>query len=143
MQPTQHLFVYGTLRPDVTGILGTPQRARLAAEAEHLGTARAAGRLILLSEFGWYPGLIDEPGEVIGHLFRLSTPAPTLAWLDAFEAATGTPDDDYVRVLRPVTHVTSAAPIDAWLYLLVGQGPIRGPVIPSGDWKTSPRAKRP
>lgn len=125
------LFVYGTLRPGVKN-----SRADLFQHtAQHLGQGRVRGSLYNL---GAYPGLrrsrhddAHHPGWVIGALYQLHDPEPTLRTLDLYEGATAQRNDDYERVLLDITSETRVVP--AWTYLY--RGPLHAAtLIPSGDW---------
>ena len=123
------LFVYGTLRPIASGVMGADERARLAGEAHYLGPATTAGTLL---DLGAYPGLAEGPGLVRGGLYALSEPAITFAWLDAYEGITGAARDEYRRCRRTVTQVDGTELV-AWVYIFVRSADgIRA--IASGDW---------
>lgn len=124
-----HLFVYGTLKPDLAGGIGASERARLAAEATLLGCATTAGILI---DLGSYPGLIEGEGQVHGVVYRLRDPAITLGWLDIYEGITGSADDEYLRLARRVT-LAFGKNTSCWTYQLI-QFKIEDAVIPSGSW---------
>lgn len=107
---TALLFVYGTLRPGFDG----PMAQRLRAEAEHLGTARTTGAMVMVAD---YPGFV--PGgaeEVVGDLFALRD-AATLDWLDAYEecAPHDPPPHEYRR--EAVQVVGKDGPVMAWTYV--------------------------
>lgn len=115
----EHLFVYGTLRPDA----GTPQAARLAREAVWLGRAHAAGQLLRI---GSYPGLVAGRGRVIGDVYRLHRPEATLPWLDRYEGP------EFRRETRPV-RLTAGGGLDAWVYSYTG--PVDGLfAVPGNDF---------
>lgn len=79
----QRFFFYGTL----IGV-GPPPVRRALARLRDLGPARAEGLVYAICDAeGWYPALIEGPGEVAGRLYETSeafTPAD-LAALDAYE----------------------------------------------------------
>ena len=105
------LFVYGTLRPNHGGTVAR----RLAREATLAGSASVDGILYRIAD---YPGLV--PGgnaKVVGDLYRLSDPVPTLAWLDDYEECSPAfPQPwEFRRALIPV--VTRQGLVDAWTYL--------------------------
>ena len=129
MTKCEHLFVYGTLRPESRGALGAVERARLACEARYLGPAATAGRLL---DLGDSPGLADGPGIVRGGLYALAEPAKTLAWLDAYEGITGAACDEYRRCQRTVT-LSGGVALLAWAYVCV-RAADGAPAIASGDW---------
>jgi len=132
-----HLFVYGSLMSSV----GHPMGERLRREAQLIGAATIRGRLYRIS---WYPGLVDtddSDARVHGEVYALSSPTPTLQWLDAYEGiGSGGPDQDaYQRVERAVTPEAGRA-ITAWVYVyqksVAGLRPISG-----GRWVPSPRMR--
>ncbi len=124
------LFVYGSLR------VGSAHRMQrwLSERASHIAAGRAAGRLFRIS---WYPALVENGGDgqvVVGDLYRLHEPEPTLARLDVYEgcdAKAGKPRE-YERVVRPVS-VADGRRLDAWLYIY--RLPVDGAcLIESGDF---------
>jgi gamma-glutamylcyclotransferase (GGCT)/AIG2-like uncharacterized protein YtfP len=117
------LLVYGTLRPDAVTALGAEERARLAAESVIVGPATIRGRLF---DLGAYPGLLAGPvgprrrrcrDPVGGVLLRLPRPQAAFRWLDAYEGVLGAPDDEYVRVVRPVVTAGGRRMV-SWVYVL-------------------------
>ncbi len=117
MNPTETIFVYGTLRP------GGSNHFRLADSAS-LGAATVCGRLYRVD---WYPALIPDAsaGAVAGELFAVSP--DTLASLDAFEGS------EYRRVRIAVTPADGGAAVTAWIWEFIA------PVdetrrIATGDW---------
>jgi gamma-glutamylcyclotransferase (GGCT)/AIG2-like uncharacterized protein YtfP len=124
------LFVYGTLRPGSD----VPLARRLAAEARHLGAARASGRLY---DLGAYPGMTDgAPGErVTGDVFELADPARVLRVLDDYEGcgASDPPPHTFARVERRVV-LADGRELAAWLYLAPGAA-AAGERMTAGDWQ--------
>lgn len=121
------LFVYGTLRRGS----GHDNADRLAQQSQWLGHAQVTGALYRVS---WHPALVLEGGDrIIGDVVRLTDPATSLIWLDAFESC-GADDPlphDYRREICSV--MTDAGPVRAlgyiWNLPLTGLGR-----IVSGDW---------
>ena len=110
------LFVYGTLMSQETGPLGRKERARLQREGKSLGPATIEGRLVDLGEV---PGLVGPLGAadiVHGEVFALTTPAATLAWLDAFADIDATRTTEYERLQRTV-RLARGVEVAAWAYL--------------------------
>lgn len=121
------LFVYGTLRRGSDH----PNAARLARESEWLGTVTLTGTLYRVS---WHPALVLEGGDrVTGDLLRLTDPAISLPWLDAFESCG--PDDppphDYRREMAAVMTADGAVPAMVYVWNLPLDGLER---MPGGDW---------
>lgn len=136
------LFVYGTLRPFVD----IPMARWLAAAAEHVGEARAPGRLY---DLGRYPGLVAarRRGEwVAGDLYRVTR--RVLAVLDRYEA----PEFERTRWTVELRRTAGSrrderraayfAPARrlAWLYLYRPPAPGRAR-IPSGDYRLHGRER--
>lgn len=124
---TDLLFVYGTLRRGSDHA----NAARLAAESEWLGTGTLTGTLYRVS---WHPALVLEGDDTVtGDLLRLTDPAASLPWLDAFESCG--PDDppphDYRREIVEV--MTADGPGETMVYVwnLALDGLER---MPGGDW---------
>ena len=109
------LFVYGTL---LSG-LGFPMHDELAKRARLFGTGVISGQLVAIS---WYPGLIDEPGEVTGELYEAEDEAALLDFLDRYEGCH--PDDpephEYLRRRCRVRLEVDGATRDAWVYEFIG-----------------------
>jgi len=135
MTDTRYLFVYGTLMSGAQTALGRAQRLRLARESDSLGPASIAQAR--LYDLGCYPGAVDGGGEddlVHGEAVLLSTPEPTLAWLDAYEGVVPGNDEasEYDRTVRAV-RLAGGEAIEAWVYLLRAAPPLARR-IDSGRW---------
>lgn len=133
-QVTDHLFVYGTLRPAASGAMGRSERERLQREAVTLGAATVAGRLY---DLGPYPGLVlsdDVGAQVQGELLRLSDPARTLRWLDAYEGiAPGEHrSTEYERVVS-LARLGDGREVELWVYRYA-HGVTGHPLLAGGDW---------
>lgn len=150
---TLRLFVYGTLRSDLSAHLVPPAasaaRAILHRQGALEGPASLPGRLVVPA---WYPGLVEDGPSVRvrGEVWRLPG-AAILSRLDGFEG------QDYVRRRRRVrlerapargTAVARMLGSDsgrllvAHVYLYV-RGTSGLPVIPTGDfadWLAESRA---
>lgn len=112
------LFVYGTLRSE----FDNPYARRLRAEAEFVGAAEVAGAIFQVAH---YPGYRPEPaGTVRGEVYRLRSPARTLADLDEYEG------EEYVRVLVQLLQPTC----EAWIYQYAAPLPLERRIV-SGDFK--------
>jgi gamma-glutamylcyclotransferase (GGCT)/AIG2-like uncharacterized protein YtfP len=124
---TPLLFVYGTLR------LGSDHAngVRLARESDWLGLATLIGTLYRVS---WFPALVLEGEDPItGDLLRLTNPATSLTWLDAFEGCgrDDPPPHDYRREIAEV--MTANGPVRAMVY--IWNLPVDGlERMPGGDW---------
>ncbi|HEX7080270.1 MAG TPA: gamma-glutamylcyclotransferase family protein [Gammaproteobacteria bacterium] len=132
---TEHLFVYGSLRPGFGGEMCTV----LARHAEHIGEAAFQGRLYLVD---WYPGAVpsgDEADTVRGDVFRLREPRALLPLLDRYEGCTPGTAGEYVRRTARVC-LSGGGDIDAWIYLY--DRPIDGlERIVSGDFLGARRGR--
>jgi len=121
------LFVYGTLRRGSDH----PNAARLAQESTWLGHATLTGTLYRVS---WHPALVLEGTDrVTGDLLRLTDPAASLPWLDAFESCgpEDPPPHDYRREMAEV--MTADGSVEAMVY--VWNLPLDGlERMPGGDW---------
>lgn len=135
---TNHLFVYGSLMPQLTGLFGNTERTRLASESTVIGPAHLAGRLY---DLGAYPGLISNSclhTRVEGVLLRLNKPDETLAWLDLFEdivPGRAIEANAYERVTRMVA-TADGGEIEAWVYVM-WRLPASASEITSGRWLPS------
>ena len=139
------LFVYGTLMSQETGALGRKERQRLQREGKSLGLATIEGRIY---DLGDSPGLADAQSTtdlVHGEAFALTTPAATLAWLDAYEdiAPGATGPSEYERTQR-TARLARGVEVTAWAYLYRGDVSAAR-LIPGGRWhatKTRVSAKK-
>lgn len=132
MSASEHLlFVYGTLRRAV----GAPAHRLFSAHADFFDDGYVAARLY---DLGDYPGLVlsqDGGDRVIGELYTLRTPEPTLTLLDRYEGVAGTRGDapaQYRRIKVPVTSQNGRVHT-AWIYeylLDVGDRPL----VRTGDY---------
>src|ERR1041385_1872420 len=105
------LFVYGTLMRGYDN----PAAKLLSRDAAFCGEARCQGRLYLVT---YYPALVlsDDAGDIVsGELFRLPTPAASLAVLDDYEGC-ALPQPRYLRQLLPVTREDGSIR-EAWMYI--------------------------
>jgi gamma-glutamylcyclotransferase (GGCT)/AIG2-like uncharacterized protein YtfP len=123
------LFVYGTLRPGCPH----PMAQFLAERAEHLGRARAAGRLYHL---GRYPGMMEARTDedwVKGDLYRMPDDQDqSLLELDRYENAESPLPAFFERQVAAVV-AEDGTRQEAWIYWF------RGNVneeqrIANGDW---------
>lgn len=124
---TDLLFVYGTLRRGSDHA----NAARLARESAWLGHATLSGTLYRVT---WHPALVlDGEDTITGDLLRLTDPAASLPWLDAFESCG--PDDppphDYRREIAEVLTANGAVEAIVYVWNLGVEGLER---IASGDW---------
>ena len=129
---TNHLFVYGSLMPQLTGGFGDAERTRLGSESTVFGPATLKGRLY---DLGDYPGLMlpaaaSEAGTVHGTLLHLAAPGRTLAWLDPFE-------DTYARLTTTAT-AAGGQDFKTWVYVMQ-RIPAGAVEIPSGLWHARSR----
>lgn len=128
---TNCIFVYGSLLQ----AMAHPKGEQLRREAALIGAATVPGRLYKVS---WYPAIrLDSAGLVHGEVYRMRTPAETLAWLDEYEGITPGPtgvaaSDEYERAEVTAT-LRDGGPVSVWIYLY------RRPVdealrVSSGRW---------
>jgi gamma-glutamylcyclotransferase (GGCT)/AIG2-like uncharacterized protein YtfP len=124
---TDFLFVYGTLRPGSSA----PVALRLASESRPLGRAIASGRLYRVAD---YPGFVPGPaGTATGDLLALHTPAPTLAWLDAYEECAPPFPQPWEYRREQLTVTGPEGPVRAYVYVYARS--VAGlPLIAGGDF---------
>jgi pyruvate carboxylase len=130
---SQHLFVYGTLRGDMSHGYGSV----LKAHAALVGTARFNGQLF---DVGEYPGAIASSSacdSVVGELYRIddAAAAALFAELDRYEGfePQDTAASEFVRV-RIAARTEDGDSIEAWMYQYNRPtGGLRR--IESGDYK--------
>ena len=128
------LFVYGTLLSGDTGPTGRSQRARLAREAGLLGHGTIEGTLCNL---GRYPGLVlpGAPGDLVhGEVLTLSSPEPTLRWLDVYEGIVpGRHSYNEYERARLAVRLDDGRTEEAWVYIYRGTVAAAA-AIPDGRW---------
>jgi gamma-glutamylcyclotransferase (GGCT)/AIG2-like uncharacterized protein YtfP len=117
---TDHLFVYGTLRPKAPRPLGEAQHVMQLLECvgEYVGRAKLRGRLYKVE---WYPALREssDPGDVvIGDVFRIPRESEIFAVLDKYEDASAKPSVrcEYRRRKKFVT-LSDGRRVLAWTYI--------------------------
>lgn len=106
------LFVYGTLRR----AFQNPHARLLSENGTFLGQARIRGRLYRVRH---YPGVLlsTEIEEwVVGELYELRDPNPTLTALDEYEGSSGVDDPEFKRVLTTAM-LEKGATLSAWVYV--------------------------
>ncbi len=126
----QHIFVYGTLRPQ----LAYGEARTLIAELEIVGSATVQGKLY---DFGAYPGVTREKGLVFGDLLRL-TSTEQLRPLDSYEEC----NRRSPLFTRSITtaQLCVGTSIATWIYLFSGRTE-PGVLIASGDYQQYIRSR--
>jgi gamma-glutamylcyclotransferase (GGCT)/AIG2-like uncharacterized protein YtfP len=122
MSESPYLFVYGTLRSQVSNEMSR----FLQSHAQAVGGAKTPGILFQLDGFPGMVASVDGSDRVVGEVYRMDDPAATLALLDAYEG------DQFERQLVTVT-IDDGRTFDAWVYVykLDTSGK---PRITSGDY---------
>ena len=126
----QHLFVYGTLRPQ----LARGKAQALIAALKIVGSATVQGKLY---DFGSYPGVTNEKGLVFGDLLLLSS-AEQLRLLDAYEECNGS-SPLFTRSIT-TARISAGTSIAAWIYLFCGRAE-PGVLIANGDYQQYMRSR--
>ena len=126
----QHLFVYGTLRPQ----LAHGEAQALIAALKIVGSATVQGKLY---DFGSYPGVTNEKGLVFGDLLLLSS-AEQLRLLDAYEECNGS-SPLFTRSIT-TARISAGTSIAAWIYLFCGRAE-PGVLIANGDYQQYMRSR--
>ena len=126
----QHLFVYGTLRPQ----LARGEAQALIAALKIVGSATVQGKLY---DFGGYPGVTNEKGLVFGDLLLLSS-AEQLRLLDAYEECNGS-SPLFTRSIT-TARISAGTSIAAWIYLFCGRAE-PGVLIANGDYQQYMRSR--
>ncbi len=124
----RRFFFYGTL---IGG--GPPPVQRALARLYDLGPARTAGLVYAIADpGGWYPALVDGPGEVVGRLYRASEEfaESDLAALDAYEDCE--PGDPAGSLYRRLVANVAGQPAELYRYNQPLPGHAR--FIPDGDF---------
>lgn len=130
MSDPDHIFVYGTLRPESDH----PMARRLSSQARHVGKGSVPGRLY---DMGWYPAALFDGNErcrIIGDVFAIPSASRLLAELDAYEAG----DPNYARAVLDV-NLANGGSVAAWAYGVRDVPNAR--LIPSGDFIAYRNAK--
>ncbi len=134
MAESDHLFVYGTLRRH------SPHRmaAWLASRAAWIAEASMPGTLY---DCGPYPVSVAGSGLVLGDLYRLRDPQPTLARLDDYEGCAAAGDDLYRRLTVTVRR-DAKREMKTFAYLAISP-PKNAQIISGGDWLAHIRTRGP
>jgi gamma-glutamylcyclotransferase (GGCT)/AIG2-like uncharacterized protein YtfP len=145
MTSKEHLFVYGTLRPDApkSRALAKQMAALLTKNARHIGKGALRGQLYLVD---WYPGLVpshSNADRVHGDVYEVPAGSDLLDTLDAYEEATSGQDrrGEYHRRKLRVT-LADGRKLMAWVY--VYNRKVRAAqLLPFGDFtRARPVARR-
>lgn len=110
------LFVYGTLMRKT----GHEMARRLQNQSAYVGHGWINAKLYSL---GRYPGAVlseAAPYQVHGEVVRLTNPAQSLRWMDAYEGCSSDDPEphEYERVVVPVT-LLSGDTLSAWVYIYI------------------------
>ena len=125
-----HLFVYGTLLPE----LAPAGWRELLSRCARVGRGSLPGRLY---DLGDYPALVPDPaapGRVTGHVLRLPEREDVLGELDGYEGFD--PADPagslYLRLPCDVD-LDDGTRLACWVYVY-NREPGEAPLIPGGDY---------
>ncbi|MFT4751189.1 MAG: gamma-glutamylcyclotransferase (GGCT)/AIG2-like uncharacterized protein YtfP [Neolewinella sp.] len=123
-----HLFVYGSLLSNIPSSMSKFLRRR----------ATLVGKVItpgVLYDLGMYPGFVAGGDELVkGELYRINpdNEEQTMEMLDAYEAVTGEPEDEYLRG-EVTVQVGGGGTFTAETYVF--RGDLSGKkVVPKGDY---------
>ena len=122
METAAHLFVYGTLRPQMTHPLGH----LLVRHGILLGPGVFQGKLY---DLGRYPGAVASRKKtdlVAGEVYRLQNPERVFVVLDEYEGPR------FKRTQVPI-FLPEEDCLDCWIYLYVRSVSGR-PIISNGDY---------
>jgi gamma-glutamylcyclotransferase (GGCT)/AIG2-like uncharacterized protein YtfP len=115
----QHLFVYGTLQPQLaqSGIT-PPEIVAVVQTMQPVGPGHVRG---VLYDLGDYPGAILDPqaeSQIHGSVFRLANPASDLAFFDEYEGFDPVfPESSlYVRAVTDI-RLADGSMQPCWIYL--------------------------
>ena len=126
-----YLFVYGTLRPDATSMLGAAMREHLRVTCLGMGEASTAGTIY---DLGPYPGARFKlhnscSGPIEGFLYRVP---------EVFQDELYSMLDDYegegFERLPTVVFTKTDEVVDAQMYFLKEKPDTSCPAIMTGDW---------
>jgi gamma-glutamylcyclotransferase (GGCT)/AIG2-like uncharacterized protein YtfP len=135
---SEHLFVYGTLQPE----LAPEEVAGLVRQLRRVGVASVSGRLYDLGE---YPGaILDDSADtmIVGEVFELPDNQAVLAALDAYEGFDpAAPEASlFVRIKCPVT-LSDGRKLESWVYVY-NQSLEQRPLVTGGDYAKREGTKR-
>src|SRR6185503_2336100 len=125
----RHLFIYGTLAPEIAPATIRPVVGRLSPE----GPATVRGALY---DLGPYPGLVisERVGVVRGSVWLLPEDTRTLNELDRFEGYDPTDERGSLFLRRKqIVTLPDGRQLECWLYLY-NRSPGRAPRVTSGDY---------
>jgi gamma-glutamylcyclotransferase (GGCT)/AIG2-like uncharacterized protein YtfP len=124
--PSEHLFVYGTLRPPQPDTNPDDSRyyGRVAPYVQDITPARLFNTALV--DLGTYPGARPGQGELIGELLTIAPAA-----LDILDQHEGHPHFFY----RERVHVETAhGPVEAWIYYAPESLTNGHCLISNGNW---------
>lgn len=124
--PSEHLFVYGTLRPPQPDSNPDDSRyyARVSPYMQNITPARLPGGV--LYDLGTYPGARPGKGVIIGELLTVAPAA-----IDILDQHEGHPHFFY---RERVTVETETERLEAWIYFAPEFLTNGHCTIPNGDW---------
>jgi gamma-glutamylcyclotransferase (GGCT)/AIG2-like uncharacterized protein YtfP len=133
MHPTQHVFVYGTLRAGEANDIHLAASRHGIADPALMGIGHVNGRLY---DFGSYPGLVLDPGAdpVRGDIYRID--AALIPVLDEIEEVFPGVEGLFrsARIDVSLNHDGDEQVIDCLIYP-VGENAVAGLTrIEQGDW---------
>ncbi|GAB4578797.1 MAG: hypothetical protein Fur0022_15340 [Anaerolineales bacterium] len=124
--PSEHLFVYGTLRPPQPDSNPDDSRyySRVSPYIQDITAARVPHTVLV--DLGTYPGARPGNGELIGEVLTIAPAA-----LDILDQHEGHPHFFYREKI--IAH-TANGPIEAWIYYAPESLTNGHCLIPNGDW---------
>jgi gamma-glutamylcyclotransferase (GGCT)/AIG2-like uncharacterized protein YtfP len=127
---SRHLFLYGTLLPE----LAPPAIAAAARRLARVGKASLPGRL---HDLGAFPGAILDPAartRIAGAVFALPGDPELLAALDAYEGfLPGDPARSLFVRVRAAARLEDGCELSCWVYEY-NRDPGDAPLVPGGDY---------
>ena len=126
-----HLFIYGTLLPEVPG----PELTQFTDKARHLGSGHVAGTLYDLGDF---PGAALEENSgrrIVGEVFELLEGEAVLDLIDDYEGFVSSRGGSLFTRASAEVKLADGRTLQCWIYTY-DRDPFDAPVIGSGDWRS-------
>jgi gamma-glutamylcyclotransferase (GGCT)/AIG2-like uncharacterized protein YtfP len=128
---SEHLFLYGTLRPE-----DAPEEIRSAVTGlRSVGEGAVPG---LLYDLGEYPGAVidaEAKQRIFGTVYQLPEDQTVLSRMDTYEDfRPAAPDESLFLRIRQQVEMDARGSVECWMYVY-NQPLLGAPVVTGGRWR--------